>query len=101
MQSRACKIVTGLRVELVDFNVRLEPCADSRYRLVHYAAEFVNGDGEHVMLTRKSHVETRLLDEPYTAAWLLSHIIHDFTNEVRQGFSWPDETRRTIYRKPL
>lgn len=71
--------------ELVDFSVRLEPCRDVRYRIVHYTAEFLKGDGERITLSEDTRIETRLLQEPYTAAWLLSHIIRDFMSEIDGG----------------
>jgi len=72
-------------VELVDFNVNIEPSSDSRFRIVRYTAEFINGAGERIKLTRDTRIEGHLLQDPYTAAWLLSHIIRDFISELNVG----------------
>jgi hypothetical protein len=70
---------------LVDFNVLLELDSDSRFRVIHYTAEFLNGDGEHTVLNREARIESRLFQYPYTTAWLLSHILGDFMAEVSAG----------------
>jgi hypothetical protein len=70
---------------MVEFHVMLgHPMpGNSQYREIHYSAQFVNDEGEPVELTRTTHIHAPFLEEHFTAAWLLSHIIQDFIAECK------------------
>jgi hypothetical protein len=70
---------------MVEFNVQIGPQSESKFRTVHYTAEFLNGGGERIVVTKDKQIETDMLKEPHTAAWLLSHILKDFMLEVGES----------------
>lgn len=69
-------------MELAEFSVQIIPSSGARFQTVRYLAEFIKHDGERIALTREKQVEAALLQDPYTAAWILSHILQDFMTEV-------------------
>ena len=71
-------------MELVEFSLQLEPPSASIFRAVRYTTTFLNGEGERLVLTREAQAEVALFQEPFTAAWLLSHIMRDFMDEARK-----------------
>ena len=76
-------------MDIVEFSVQVEPPCGRTFPTVRCSAEFAKAPGERIVLTREKQVETSLLREPFTAAWLLSHILQDFMAEAGLGAVHP------------
>ena len=69
---------------MVEFNVQLKPPLKGKLQTVRYTAEFVNADGEHIVLTRERQVAAALLRQPHSATRLLTQILEDFMIEISE-----------------